>query len=68
MVWLEEAKKVIAGFIPSDGGMTIISTAYRDKIVFLECVIEDASGARSVVWLVRFDEYGKLKSAKCYNE
>jgi len=68
MVWLEEAKKVVAGFIPKDGRMRILTTAYKDKTVFLECSITDNTGTYNKVWVITFDSYGKLNAVRSYND
>ena len=66
MVWLDKAKQIIADFVPKNSSMRILTTAYKDKDVFLECVIMEEDTRTQVVWIGCFDDYGKLRSVRSY--
>ena len=67
MIWVNEAKKYLADFYSEDAQISIKNTAYKDKYVCLEGEVIDSAGSRNVVFIVEFNDWGKLKQFRSYS-
>ena len=68
MIWLDHAKRIISDVIGTDASLVILNSAYRDKYVCLECKLNDKTGVHGMVYIVEFNEYGKLTSLRSYSD
>ena len=66
MIWVEQAKRSVSEMLSDDDSLRILNTAYKDKYVTLECELMTSGETFGVIYIVEFDDFGKLGSIRQY--